>query len=93
MLFETGAGLTLTISLTALAANWKRPAALSAPAECAAVVKADACGIGIDAAVPDTRRHHCPSGPFFLTRMSNSGSAGRRYRQGQGTVRRPRVLP
>lgn len=46
------AGLTLTIDLGALAANWKRLAALASPAECAAVVKADAYGIGIGAAVP-----------------------------------------
>ncbi len=45
-------GLTLTIDLAALAENWTRLEALAAPAECAAVVKADAYGIGIDEAVP-----------------------------------------
>jgi alanine racemase len=47
-----GAGLVVTIDLSALARNWQRLAALSAPAECAAVVKADAYGIGVDEAVP-----------------------------------------
>lgn len=47
-----GAGVVTTIDLRALAANWTALAELAAPAECAAVVKADAYGIGIDAAVP-----------------------------------------
>lgn len=45
------AGLRLTIDLGNLAGNWRRLAALAAPAECAAAVKADAYGIGVDAAV------------------------------------------
>lgn len=36
----------LTIDLDAAARNWRRLAALAAPAECAAVVKADAYGLG-----------------------------------------------
>lgn len=48
----SASGLALTIDLSALAANYRALAALSAPAECAAVVKADAYGIGIDQAVP-----------------------------------------
>jgi len=47
-----GAGLTLTIDLAALARNWRRLADHVAPAECAAAVKADAYGIGIEQAVP-----------------------------------------
>jgi alanine racemase len=47
-----GEGLVITIDLGALASNYRRLAALSAPAECAAVVKADAYGVGIDQAVP-----------------------------------------
>src|SRR5688500_4381989 len=42
----------ITIDLGALASNWRRLAAEAAPAECAAVVKADAYGIGIDRAAP-----------------------------------------
>ena len=45
------AGVRLTIDLGALAANWRELAAASAPADCAAVVKADAYGIGIEPAV------------------------------------------
>jgi alanine racemase len=45
------AGLRLTIDLGKLAGNWRRLAALSAPAECAAAVKADAYGIGVAPAV------------------------------------------
>lgn len=39
----------LTIDLDAVAANWRLLAARSAPSECAAVVKADAYGLGIAA--------------------------------------------
>jgi alanine racemase len=45
------AGVRLTIDLGALAANWRELAAMSDPAECAAVVKADAYGIGLEPAV------------------------------------------
>lgn len=45
-------GVTLTIDLGALARNWAHLARIAAPAECAAVVKADAYGLGIDQAVP-----------------------------------------
>lgn len=58
------AGLLLTIDLGALADNWRRLASLSAPAECAAVVKADAYGIGIEAAVPALWRAGCRT--FFV---------------------------
>jgi alanine racemase len=47
-----GNGLVITIDLEALAANHRRLAALSAPSECAAVVKANAYGVGIAEAVP-----------------------------------------
>lgn len=46
------AGGRLTIDLGALTANYRTLAALSAPAETAAVVKADAYGLGIAHAVP-----------------------------------------
>jgi alanine racemase len=44
--------LLLTVDLGALVRNWRAMADLSAPAECAAVVKADAYGIGVDRAAP-----------------------------------------
>ncbi len=46
------AGGLLTIDLSALARNYRRLVRLSAPAEAAAVVKADAYGIGVGHAVP-----------------------------------------
>ncbi|HWT30502.1 MAG TPA: alanine racemase [Propylenella sp.] len=58
------AGLTLTIDLGALARNWTRLAARAAPAECAAVVKADAYGIGIEHAVPALSAAGCRN--FFV---------------------------
>jgi alanine racemase len=69
------AGLVLTIDLGALAANWKHLAELSRPAECAAVVKADAYGIGIEAAVPALVAAGCRT--FFVALPEE----GRRMRQ------------
>lgn len=48
---EGCAGGYLTIDLAALVANWRLMAARAAPAECAAVVKADAYGLGIEPVV------------------------------------------
>ena len=42
----------LTIDLAALADNWRRLARRAAPGRCAAVVKANAYGIGLDRAAP-----------------------------------------
>ena len=58
------AGLRLTIDLGALAANWKELARLAVPAECAAVVKADAYGLGIGQAVPALAAAGCRT--FFV---------------------------
>lgn len=46
---EAETGGRLTIDLSAIAANYKHLAGCAAPAECAAVVKADAYGLGIPA--------------------------------------------
>nr|WP_273546253.1 MULTISPECIES: alanine racemase [unclassified Xanthobacter] len=46
------AGAILTIDLAAIAENWRTLSALAAPAECAAVVKADAYGLGIAQVAP-----------------------------------------
>ncbi|RXF74786.1 alanine racemase [Hansschlegelia zhihuaiae] len=48
---EAFPGARLTIDLGALADNWRTLAALSATSECAAVVKADAYGTGLEHAV------------------------------------------
>jgi alanine racemase len=58
------AGPVLTIDLGALARNWTRLAAHVAPAECAAVVKADAYGIGTTEAVVALRAAGCRT--FFV---------------------------
>jgi alanine racemase len=58
------AGLRITIDLRALAANWRELANLCAPAECAAVVKADAYGIGIERAAPVLAAAGCRT--FFV---------------------------
>ncbi len=58
------AGLIIAIDLGALVRNWKRLRDLSSPAECAAVVKADAYGIGIERAVPALAAAGCRT--FFV---------------------------
>jgi len=42
----------LTVDLGALADNWRKLAAIAQPTACAAVVKADAYGVGLDKAAP-----------------------------------------
>lgn len=46
------AGGILTIDLAAIVENWRTLSALCGPAECAAVVKANAYGLGIDKVAP-----------------------------------------
>jgi len=58
----------LTIDLDALVANWRLLAARVAPARCAAVVKADAYGIGTEQAVRALHRAGCRS--FFVAQVS-----------------------
>ena len=53
---EREAGAQLAINLGALAANWRALRDQAGGASCAAVVKADAYGIGIDRAVPARMR-------------------------------------
>lgn len=66
--FEHGA--ELTIDLRALAANWRRLRDRAAPAECAAVVKADAYGIGIEPAVRALWAAGCRT--FFVAHLSEA---------------------
>ncbi|MGH6865060.1 MAG: alanine racemase [Methyloceanibacter sp.] len=63
---EAGTGETaiLTIDLNALTANYRRLRDLAAPAECAAVVKADAYGLGVAEVAPALWRTGCRS--FFV---------------------------
>lgn len=61
---DAGETAILTIDLDALAANYRRLRELSAPAECAAVVKADAYGLGMAEAAPALWRQGCST--FFV---------------------------
>ena len=72
------AGAVLTIDLDALAANWRALAERARPALCAAVVKADAYGIGIERAVPTLAKAGCRV--FFTAHFSE----GRRVSQALG---------
>jgi alanine racemase len=58
------AGAVLTIDLDGIAANWRALQARVAPAECAAVVKADAYGLGVAEVVPALVRAGCRT--FFV---------------------------
>ncbi len=65
----------LTIDLSALADNWRRLAERAAPGRCAAVVKANAYGIGLDAAAPAL--WEAGARVFFVAHLGE-GIAGRR---------------
>ncbi len=63
----------LHIDLDALAGNWKALAARVAPAECGAVVKADAYGLGIDRVLPALAAAGCRS--FFVATPREAAEA------------------
>lgn len=65
------AGGRLTIDLAAIVANWRDLAARSRPGRCAAVVKADAYGLGASAVVPALARAGCND---FFVAMAAEGS-------------------
>lgn len=68
---ETGESLAiLTIDLAAIAANYRRLRELSAPAECAAVVKADAYGLGMAQVAPALARAGCKT--FFVATLGEA---------------------
>src|SRR3569833_538474 len=64
------AGATLTVDLGALAANWRALGRRVMPAECAAVVKANAYGLGIEQAVPALAKAGCKT--FFVADLSEA---------------------
>ncbi|MDJ1156967.1 alanine racemase [Chelatococcus sp. SYSU_G07232] len=70
---EAEAGGILTIDLAALAANWRLLRDRARGAECAAVVKADAYGIGIEAAVPALFAAGCRT--FFVAHLQEATRA------------------
>ena len=65
----------LMIDLSALVDNWRRLAERAAPGRCAAVVKANAYGIGLDAAAPAL--WEAGARVFFVAHLGE-GIAGRR---------------
>lgn len=70
---DKGAGGILTIDLGALAANWRLLRNRSVPAACAAVVKADGYGIGLEPAVSTLAAAGCRT--FFVAHLSEAARA------------------
>jgi alanine racemase len=68
------AGGLLTIDLAAIEANWRTLASRTVPIECAAVVKADAYGCGLDAVTARLAKAGCRT--FFVADLAE----GRRVR-------------
>jgi alanine racemase len=68
------AGGVLTIDLAAIEANWKRLSGMTIPVECAAVVKADAYGCGLEPVVTKLAKAGCRT--FFVADVGE----GRRLR-------------
>ena len=69
---EASASAILTINLGALVANWLRLREMSQRAECAAVVKADAYGLGMEQAASALSRAGCKT--FFVATIAEAGS-------------------
>ena len=65
-----GASGVLTIDLDAIVANWRRCGKAAMPAECAAVVKADAYGCGIARVVPALAKAGCKT--FFVATLDEA---------------------
>jgi alanine racemase len=71
---EEACGL-LTIDLSAIEANWKRLRSLASPADCAAVVKADGYGCGLEPVAAMLKQTGCAT--FFVADLSE----GKRLRK------------
>jgi alanine racemase len=63
-------GATLTIDLGAIAANWRFLKARTGSADCAAVVKADAYGLGLETVAPRLAKAGCKV--FFVAHLSEA---------------------
>ena len=68
------AGARLTIDLGAIVANWRDLAARSRPGRCAAVVKANAYGLGVERVVPALAAAGCET---FFVALASEGLAAR----------------
>jgi alanine racemase len=71
---EAEAGGILTIDLAAIEANWKKLSGITVPVECAAVVKADAYGCGLEPVARKLAKAGCRT--FFVANVAE----GRRVR-------------
>ncbi|AHB48866.1 alanine racemase [Hyphomicrobium nitrativorans NL23] len=71
-----GATGVITVDLDAIADNWRALGALVTPAECGAVVKADAYGLGAIKVVPALARAGCRT--FFIA-TPDEAEAARRF--------------
>ncbi|TMJ04611.1 MAG: alanine racemase [Alphaproteobacteria bacterium] len=67
---ESEAGGILTIDLAAIAANWRALGHRAAPAKCAAVVKADGYGCGIEQVASALARAGCET--FFVANLTEA---------------------
>ncbi len=76
----THARARLTIDLGAIVANWKRLGVLAHPAEAAAVVKADAYGLGLLPVASALAKAGC--GTFFVAHASEGAALRRILRDG-----------
>ena len=76
------AGGILTIDLAAIVANWRALARRAAPAECAAVVKADGYGCGIEPVAGALAKAGCRT--FFVADLDRGAA---RARGGAGCAR------
>lgn len=70
---ESEAGGILTIDLTAIAANWRALRARAAPAQCAAVIKADGYGCGIEQVAATLANAGCET--FFVANLAEARRA------------------
>jgi alanine racemase len=73
MTYPNPHGALLTIDTNALVSNWKLLAERARPAECAAVVKADAYGLGIEPVVQALARAGCRT--FFVAHLGEAQAA------------------
>src|SRR5260221_5365931 len=64
------AGGLLTVDLAAIEANWRMLASRTVPIECAAVVKANAYGCGLDAVTTRLTKAGCKT--FFVADLAES---------------------
>ena len=72
---EAEAGGVLTIDLAAIEANWKKLSSTTVPVECAAVVKADGYGCGLEQVAAKLAKAGCRT--FFVADSAEGRRAAR----------------